>query len=126
MRSIMKTTLTKRQEAEARGRNAERAAAWLLRLKGYNILHERFKCPVGEIDLIAQKRDTLVFVEVKARATEEDALYALTKRGQRRIEQAALYFLSKNEKQATLNMRFDVVLAYPYQMKHLKNAWTTD
>src|SRR5882757_3129488 len=50
------------------GLSAESCAAALLMAKGYRILAKRFKTPHGEIDLVAKKRNLLVFVEVKARA----------------------------------------------------------
>ena len=56
-----------RQAAEIAGRRAETLAAWYLRLKGYRIIESRYKTPVGEIDLIARRWGTTVFVEVKAR-----------------------------------------------------------
>ena len=71
------------------GLSAEsRAAAWLM-AKGYRILAKRFKTPHGEIDLVAKKRNLLVFVEVKARARLDDAAYAVTPRQQARIIDAA-------------------------------------
>ena len=57
-----------RQGAELYGRKGETLAAWFLRLKGYRILESRYKTPVGEIDLIARRWGTTVFVEVKSRS----------------------------------------------------------
>ena len=61
-------TLKQKRKAQARGRLAEIAAALVLTLKGYRILARRFRCPVGEVDLIARRFGTVVFVEVKARS----------------------------------------------------------
>ena len=52
---------------EQRGRRAENIAAMFLRLKGYTILDRRCRTPFGEIDIIARRGKTIVFVEVKAR-----------------------------------------------------------
>ena len=71
------------------GLSAEARAAALLMAKGYRILARRFRTPYGEIDLVAKKRDLLVFVEVKARASLDDAAYAVTPRQQARIIDAA-------------------------------------
>jgi putative endonuclease len=49
------------------GRWGERLAAGYLRLAGYRILDRNFRCPMGEIDIIARKRNLLVFVEVRTR-----------------------------------------------------------
>jgi putative endonuclease len=53
--------------------------------KGYRILKKRFRTPYGEIDLVARKRNLLAFVEVKARASLDEAAYAVTPRQQQRI-----------------------------------------
>ncbi|KGM35390.1 YraN family protein, partial [Inquilinus limosus] len=55
-----------RRRAEAFGHRAERAAAWLLRAKGWRILARRLKTPLGEIDIVALRGRTVAFVEVKA------------------------------------------------------------
>ena len=51
--------------------------------KGYRILAKRFRTPYGEIDLVAKKRNLIAFIEVKARASLDDAAYAVTPRQQR-------------------------------------------
>jgi putative endonuclease len=52
---------------------AETMAALMLRLKGHRIVAQRYKMPVGEIDLVALKGRRLAFIEVKRRKTAEDA-----------------------------------------------------
>ena len=64
------------------GLSAEARAAALLMAKGYRILARRFKTPYGEIDIVAQRRKLVAFVEVKARARLDDAAYAVTPRQQ--------------------------------------------
>jgi putative endonuclease len=63
---------------------AETVAALLFRLKGYRIMARRYRSPVGEINLVAQKSNRLVFVELKRRRTTEDAAWTLPAK-QRRI-----------------------------------------
>jgi uncharacterized protein (TIGR00252 family) len=65
-----------------------RAAAWLI-AHGYRILARRWKSPLGEIDIIAARRHTLIFVEVKARATLDGAAESVTERQKHRIAAAA-------------------------------------
>ena len=92
------------------GLSAESRAAAYLIAKGYRILFRRFKTPVGEIDIVARRRGVLVFVEVKAREKLEDAAEAIGKRQQSRIIAAAEFWLAGHPPNASLDMRFDVVL----------------
>src|SRR5258707_15299491 len=64
------------------GISAEARACAYLILKGYRILAKRYRTPHGEVDVIARRGRALVFVEVKARATLDDAAYAVTPRQQ--------------------------------------------
>jgi putative endonuclease len=57
-----------RQIAFRTGISAESRAAVFLVAKGFRILARRWRCGLGEIDIIARRRGLLVFVEVKARA----------------------------------------------------------
>ncbi|NVJ99565.1 MAG: YraN family protein [Alphaproteobacteria bacterium] len=113
----------KRQQAERRGRKAETAAAWFLRLKGYRILEERYRSPYGEIDLIAARGHQIVMVEVKARQTEALARESVSLRQRGRIEKAALDWLAKNRKMDN-PVRFDVITIAPGHVPtHIKDAW---
>src|SRR5438045_6057380 len=78
-----------RQVAFALGLSAESRAAAYLIAKGYRIVARRFRSPVGEIDIVARRRGTLVFVEVKARANLDDAAEAVIVPPRRRINAAA-------------------------------------
>ena len=111
----------KGRQAWTRGIKAERLAAWWLRLKGYRVLAERFKTPVGEIDLVVRRGDTIVFVEVKARADWRDAVQSIDGRQRHRIQRAAEVFL-KNHPGA--DARFDVIaLGRAGWPRHLVDAW---
>ena len=125
LKSKLKPPLTlKRQQREKRGRDAETAAALMLRLKGYRILDRRVKTPKGEIDLIASKGKMLVFVEVKARQEQGAALDAVTPELQRRVQDAANIWVSRKPKLAGWLWRFDVVLIAPGGFpRHMKDAW---
>lgn len=117
----------RRLKAWQRGRSAERVAAWSLRLRGYTILAERYRTPSGEIDLIARRGGTLVFVEVKARATPGAGLEAISPRQQRRIRAAAETFLARGHGPA--RCRFDAIIISPGRfglprITHRRNAWT--
>jgi putative endonuclease len=106
------------------GISAETRAAAYLMAKGYRILARRFKTPYGEIDIVAQRRKLIAFVEVKARARLDDAAYAVTPRQQQRIIAAAQAWLMGNPDHAELEMRFDVMLVAPKRLpQHLPAAF---
>src|SRR5258707_4026889 len=67
------------------GLSAEVRAAAFLMAKGYRILAKRFRTPHGEIDIVARRRNLIAFVEVKARASLDEAAFAVTPRQQARI-----------------------------------------
>jgi putative endonuclease len=106
------------------GISAESRAAAFLMAKGYRILARRFRTPYGEIDLVAKKRNLVAFVEVKARASLDDAAYAVTPRQQARIIDAAQAWLVAHPEHAEFDLRFDAVLIAPRRLpRHLLAAF---
>jgi putative endonuclease len=106
------------------GVSAETRAAAFLMAKGYRILAKRFRTPYGEIDLVARKRNLLVFVEVKARGSLDEAAYAVTPRQQQRIINAAQAWLMAHPEHAEFDMRFDAMLIAPKRLpRHLLAAF---
>lgn len=90
------------------GISAENIAKnYLINLQ-WNILYERFRSPVGEIDLIAEKKGWLLFVEVKARKKIEDALISINLRQKQRLLNTANYYLEYYQPE-TENVRFDLI-----------------
>jgi putative endonuclease len=87
----------------------ERAAAFLA-LQGYVILAKNFRARTGEVDIIAEDRETLVFVEVKTRRGEAYGRpeEAVDYRKQRRIIAAARWYVHRYNC-ADRDCRFDVV-----------------
>ncbi|CCD98008.1 YraN family protein [Bradyrhizobium sp. STM 3809] len=119
-----KTAAPERVAAFRTGLSAEARAAALLIAKGYRILAKRFRTPHGEIDLIARKRGLVAFVEVKARASLDDAAYAVTPRQQQRIIDAAQAWLMAHPDHAELELRFDAILVAPRSLpRHLMAAF---
>jgi len=92
------------------GKLGEQMAAAYLQEAGYQILERNYRCPFGEIDIIAREDDTLVFVEVKSRRSENFGLpqLAVGPDKQRRISKISLYYLQSHRLDAE-NVRFDVV-----------------
>lgn len=106
------------------GISAEGRAAAYLMVKGYRILAKRYRTPYGEIDLVARKHNLLAFVEVKARASLDEAAYAVTPRQQQRIIAAAQAWLMTHPEHAEFDMRFDAVLIAPKRLpRHLLAAF---
>ena len=97
---------------EAAGPWGERKAAQFLRKKGYKIVEMNHSCRFGEIDIIAQNEEFLLFVEVKLRKDDShgEAREFVTPRKQMRLLRTAELYLSQypTEKQP----RFDVVEIY--------------
>src|SRR6476646_8090914 len=100
-----------RQVAFRLGLSAESRAAALMIAKGYRIVARRFRSPVGEVDIVARRRKTLVFVEVKARERLDDAAEAVIGRQQRRIIAAAEAWLASHPDDVNGDIRFDVMLS---------------
>jgi putative endonuclease len=92
------------------GKESEFIAVRHLKKNGYKILEQNYRNKLGEIDIIAKDKGTLVFVEVKARRSDlfGNPKWALTPKKQRKISMVALYYL-KAIKQSNVKARFDVV-----------------
>jgi putative endonuclease len=113
-----------RLAAWRRGRWSEALCRLALRLKGYRILACGWRCPQGEIDIVARRGGTVAIVEVKARRSLEAAGGAVTARQRRRLEQAAGAFVARNSALSGMAVRFDVMLVAPgCWPRHLPDAW---
>jgi putative endonuclease len=106
------------------GLSAESRAAAYLMAKGYRILARRFRTPHGEIDLVVRRCGLLAFVEVKARATLDEAAFAVTPRQQQRIVNAAQAWLVAHPEHAEFELRFDAILIAPRHLpRHVLAAF---
>lgn len=114
----------KRQKAWRRGHISEYLAAAFLLLKGYRILAIRHRTKLGEIDIIARKGDLAVFVEVKARRGEQEAIDAVSFPAQKRIRAASDLWLARQSDFALLSQRYDIVAILPgCWPRHFKDAF---
>jgi putative endonuclease len=112
-----------RRQRERWGRRAESIAAVWLVAKGYRLLARRVQTPGGEIDLVMRNRDTLVFVEVKARATLDSGLAALHPAAERRCRAAARW-LAPRFGWPGVAVRHDAMLIRPWALpRHLIGIW---
>jgi putative endonuclease len=106
------------------GLSAESRAAMLLLTKAYRSVARRWKTPFGEIDIVARRRRTLAFVEVKARGTHDEAAEAVTARNKQHIIGAAEFWLASHPEDAHAEIRFDVILVVPGTMpRHIASAF---
>ncbi|MFA4854086.1 MAG: YraN family protein [Candidatus Omnitrophota bacterium] len=110
------------------GKEAEDAAVKFLKARGYKLIRRNYKSKFGEIDIVADDKGVICFVEVKAR---HSALFgspgeAISRHKQRQISKAALCYLKENNL-LEHSARFDVVtLLYaqdPPEIDLIKNAF---
>lgn len=106
------------------GTTYEQAAAIYLARMGYVILCLNYRCYCGEIDIIAKDGKTLVFIEVKYRATNKygDPAQAVTTKKQVKIYKSAQCYLKQNHI-ADVPCRFDIVAIQGQQIRIIKNAF---
>ena len=120
--------MTKGDRRRLFGQHGEQHAAQFLQSLGYTIVDRNYRCPRGEIDLIARDKETLVFVEVRTHRSREfgDPLASVTRRKQRQIAMTALHYLSRFQLHDRA-ARFDVIGIMgegdTAQLTHIKAAF---
>ncbi|MDR2656007.1 MAG: ribonuclease HII [Oscillospiraceae bacterium] len=127
---IHRKTFLKKYEAARIGRAGENFAARYLEKQGFNILARNWRCPYGEIDVIAENGEFLAFVEVKSRSEIFQALpcEAVDEKKRRKIILAATAYLS--ERESALQPRFDImeIIVNPetgkiYKYRYIENSF---
>ena len=98
------------KERLALGKAGEDIALNKIKKLGYKCIERNYRCPLGEIDLVARHRDCLVFIEIKTRKGRDVgyAKEAVTERKKRQISKAALNYM-KEKGCCNVRSRFDVV-----------------
>ena len=111
------------------GQSSERLAEQFLVSKGYRIVERNLRTSLGELDLVAEDGNVLVFVEVKGRTTEAfgGARLAVDQRKQHKLIQLASQYLAQRHL-SDKACRFDVVLVQgdslpKGKVEHLENAF---
>ncbi|MCK5533678.1 YraN family protein [bacterium] len=109
------------------GKDGEKIAVNYLRRQKYKIICENYCTKLGEIDIIARDEETVVFVEVKYRASDWFGfpLEAIDKRKQNQIAKSALCYV-KEKNIAHTRLRFDVVAICGDTVELIKNAFLLD
>lgn len=94
-----------------RGAAAERAACRFLEQQGLRCVDRNVRCRFGEIDLVMQADQLLVFVEVRFRrnARQVSALESVDARKQKKLALAAAWYLSRTPAKQHCAVRFDVI-----------------
>lgn len=108
------------------GTDYEKLAGEYLKNRGYQIQEYNFRCRQGEIDIIAKKNRTLIFVEVKFRRTLAygNPLEAVDFRKQQRICRTALFYNMMHKYSEAAPCRFDVIAVYgDGSIRHVENAF---
>jgi putative endonuclease len=113
------------ENARDKGFAKEDEAAALLKKKGYKIIERNFLTPVGEIDIIAKHKDSIVFVEVKYRTSEfaGKPQSSVNSAKQKKIIKTAALYIQKNKLQNE-NVRFDVIGMTPRGFEIIENAFS--
>ena len=147
--SARKPKNANRQRAYLSGRRAERIACWLLRLKGYRILAVNWRCPAGEVDILARRGQVLAAIEVKRRSgglavgekAGDAALFAISPHQQARVGRAAEAFAARRADCRGLELRLDAITvteptSWPWVLlaralhwgwpRHFPAAWHAD
>ena len=124
----MKNKVLQGLNAYITGHLAEQKACSFLQKKGYKLVARNIRTYRGiganEIDLIMTKDKTLVFVEVKKRASVSDGAYAITPTAQKRIYRAAEIFWAQHPEFADYFCRFDAVFICEHKDPvHITDAW---
>ncbi len=106
------------------GKNYEEVAVKYLKKSGYKIIEQNYRLKVGEIDIIAKDKKTLVFVEVKYRQSKEFGTPSefVTVQKQNKIIKTALLYLKQNNIES--DFRFDVISICNDETEHIKNAFS--
>ena len=100
-----------KKRAGLSGAKAEKVACRYLQKQGLRLIVRNFRMPVGEIDLIMQDNDALVFIEVRYRRRKDygSALESVTRAKQTKLIKTALLYLQRHQHWQNSPMRFDVV-----------------
>ncbi len=132
-KTFIKNILSPKQDItksdnRAKGTKGEVLAVREMEKMGYTILERNFRRASGEIDIIAQKQNMIVFTEVKLRQTDKNGqpCEAVTPEKQKHIVQTAQYYIAENDV-ANFDIRFDVAEVLEqdakFYFKYTENAF---
>lgn len=107
---------------------AEKMACEFLQTKGLQLKMRNYRCKMGEIDLIMQDVDEIVFVEVRLRTHSiyGNALESIDAKKQKKIIHSALDYLQKHHLLDKINSRFDVIGFSKGHINWIRDAFSYD
>jgi len=115
------------------GKKGEAVGCNYLQNKGFSLITMNYTCQYGEVDIIAEKGDEIIFVEVKTRKRDLSAAFSsVSVRKRIRLIRSAVHFLQNNPEFEGHCMRFDVIgLIYNnhtglYKISHLEDAFRVE
>lgn len=124
--------MTRKYDTQAIGDAAEQLACEYLQSQGLRLLRSKYRQKQGEIDLIMQDQEDIVFVEVRKRQGIDfgNALESITPAKINKLIWTARCYLQETKWLYTKTSRFDVVLLHPVagmlKLEWIKNAFTYD
>ncbi len=112
------------------GRKGEEVSVDFLKKEGYQILKRNYRFGHKEIDIVAQDKNTIIFVEVKTGRSKKfgEPFERVDSNKQKKLIEVAKDFIQKNEIQ-DCDFRFDVIsvdLKGDRKIEHIKNAFTVE
>ncbi len=110
------------------GNHAEQQACDFLQARGMKLIERNYRANYGEIDLIMQDGNDIVFVEVRSRTHDHfgSAIESINSKKQQKILQTAELFLQKKNWLDNKNCRFDVVGVNAGHIEWIEDAFTAD
>lgn len=113
-------------KAETKGDSAERKAKRFLIDNGLNFVEQNYRCKLGEIDLIMEDKQTLVFVEVRFRTSSAfgGAAASVSQSKQNKVIKAATHYLVSNNLYEKRSARFDVIACSNNDMQWIQGAFS--
>ncbi len=113
-------------KTQLHGRQAEKIAEHYLCHQGLKKITRNYACRFGEIDLIMQQRDCIIFIEVRMRNNPDFGLglETVNQKKQQRIRKTAQHYLQQNKLYDTIACRFDIISLLKQQRPTwIKNAF---
>lgn len=115
--------MIRQRDAPDLGEAWELRAAEFLSRQGISVITRRYRCRLGELDIVARDGEQLLIVEVRARARSASAIETIGPRKRHRIVNATRHFLMRNRDWHLRPIRFDVIAIDEIDTEEPKLRW---